>query len=271
MNPPCTRAVRFGRVQVPLYIALMHGQAAAMPLPTIPEHPSSHVLIEVELDPTIPDAEALADWIHETSTTAVLPPASAPRRHGTLRVSVSGALYDYQVAITTIRDGTNDEDTTGFSCECTNDELLERISDDIDAAASRLEEPPPVSDPPPTPVTSPAPARGTRRVELGHKGKVGQGLVVAGAAGALAGTVLVGIGRSKHVTPYLDDPSHGSQKNYGVPGVPTLVVGAGLFAAGSVLLVLDRRDSQGRRPFARLVPTPRVTPDGMSLGWTRRF
>lgn len=213
--------------------------------PSIPEPPATPPpTLEVDLDPTIPDASSLAEWILADGTQALAELPPAPSRRGTVRVSVSGSLYDYDVTITALREGSTVEPTTTWSCECTNDDLLARLRADIQTAARSL-------DPPPAPLPpSPKPA-------LGFHGKLGLGLLGGGAAVTIVGLSLTAAG----------EPGDGRRKG----GVPTLVVGVAALTAGMTLVVLDHRRARGRHAHARVGIVPLVGRRAGYLGLAGRF
>ncbi len=203
--------------------------------------------LEVELTPTIPDASDLSEWIHEEGTKALADLPPSPDRRGTIRVSVSGTLYDYDVSIITIREGSTEEETTTWPCECTNDALLARIRTEVQSAAKSLDPP----EPPPPPVVP------DRKSPLGLHGKIGFGLLGGGAAFTILGLSLTAA----------SDPGDASRK----AGIPILTIGMAALAAGTTLIVLDHRRDRARRTQSRVTVVPFATHRAAHLGIAGRF
>jgi len=247
---PCLRTIWLcPAFALAMSTALAPRSLLAAPIPTIDTPDFTAPTIEVATDSTIPDAVTLADWIHQESFDALAELEPSPQRRGTIRVSVSGALYEYQVSITTIRESSADEATTSWSCECSNDDLLARIRTDVQAAAKALEDhaspsvATDVASSPPNPVVTPRRSSPLRDLQL--RGKVGLGLMAGGCAGVLSGIVLMGVGVRTHELE--DDSAKLVNHDYRVPGIPTLLVGVGLLTTGVTLLVLDRRSARLQR------------------------
>ena len=217
--------------------------AHATPAPSTAES-SSPPTLEVELDPAIPDASDLSEWIRDEATEALAELPPSPERRGTIRISVAGALYDYDVSIITIREGSTDEQITRWTCECTNDDLLTRVRNDVEVTASTLEPPPPPID------DSPKPA-------LGPKVKIGFGLLGGGAAFTIVGLSLTAAG----------DQGESLRK----AGIPLLAVGVAALVAGTTLVVLEQRRRRARRGHSRVAIVPFVAHRAAHLGVTGRF
>ena len=232
-------------------------------LPAVAQEPRATLngpVLEVEMAPAIQDAETLSEWIHQESLDAFSQLEPSPDLRGTIRVSVSGSLYDYQVSIATLREGSTQEDTLSWSCECSNEDLLVRIRVDVQAAAKALQS----HDSPAVDVgvtASPSPPSPPQAVGSDHlsgqleklqmRGKVGLGLMASGSAGILSGVILMGMGRRPHVYP--EDSAKLIYNDYRIPGIPVFLVGVGLLAAGTTLFVLDRRSPRMRRGLAQVL------------------
>lgn len=214
--------------------------------------------LEVEMDPTVPDAQVLAEWVHDESIDALAELGPALHRRGTIRVSISGDLYDYQVSVSTLPECSPREAAVSWPCACTNDELLARIRTEVQAAASTLDgsttQAGALAGPPVTRARAPLQA-------LSLRNKLGLGLLAGGAAATSVGITLLAVG----------DHRDGGDPNYRVPGVPTLLVGLGLVAAGTTVIVLEHRPLRQRRALARAAMVPFVTHRGVHVGVTARF
>jgi len=218
------------------------------PVTSTPNSFPSLPTIEVEISPTIPDAQALSDWIHQASLEALSQLPFPPTTSGTIRVSISGELYDYDVSVAIIREGSTTEDTVTWPCECTNADLLARIQSHVRTAArafGNLARPP---EPPTAPSRPPS--------TLGREGKIGLGMLGGGAALTIVGLSLIAIGE------------RGSAELHA--GIPTLAVGVTAIGAGMALVIIDRRAS-ARATHPRVAAFPLVTPRGAHLGFAIRF
>lgn len=252
------------------------GVAAEVPTAGPLAAPIRSLAVEVETDPAIPDASTLSAWIQQESLDALAKLELSSNHRGTIRVSVSGALYEYRVSITTILEGSTEEKSTEWSCECSNDDLLTRIRADVQTAATALDEQIVAPDhddigadeksSPSSPVVTRAPTVPLRELQL--RGKVGLGLMVGGSAGVLSGIVLMGVGVRSHE--YNENSAKLVYNDYRVPGVPTFLVGASLLAAGATFLVFERRRARLQRDVAWM---PHVTSGrrDIILGLTKRF
>lgn len=210
------------------------------------------------MDPTVPDAQVLAEWVREESLAALAELGPAPLGRGTIRVSISGDLYDYQVSVTTLPEGSTREAAVSWPCACTNDELLARLRKEVGAAAKTLDG---ATTPSSAPAgTSAAHARSSLQA-LSRRNRLGLGLLAGGAAATSVGITLLAIG----------DHSDRGDPNYRAPGVPTLLIGLGLVAAGATLIALEHRPWRPRRALARVVMVPSVSPRGVLVGATARF
>lgn len=281
-SPAFVHPVRLGSVSICiacfvlgprlLFANLAPSSAAPASDPSVNSNPAAptsfssleaSITIEVEISSTIPDAQALSDWIHEGGSEALRQLSPPPTNPGTIRVTVSGDLYDYEVAISFLRKGSISESTVTWPCECTNEELIARIRTGIQTAvtesvdASNTEKV----------FSEQLPSEMPRRPQL--RRKLGIGLIVGGAAGTLAGVVLLGVGRRTYEDPR--DAAYRYYEDYRVPGVPAFLVGVGLLAAGTTLFVLDRRQRGARRLFARTRPIVSLTHHGSGFGVVGSF
>lgn len=229
--PSCARSA--WPVALAAGLALAHVRLAAAEAPATPT-PST--ALEVEMDPNVPEGELLAEWVYQESTAALAALGPAPGRQGTIRVGISGDLYDYEVTVTTIRDGSAREESVAWPCQCTHDEMLVGIRTEVQAAARELEVDPHARRAKPAPAaTKWSPFRA-----LGLRGKLGLGLLAGGAATTIAGSTLLGLG----------DRTAQGDPNYQVAGVPVVLTGIGLLATGTTLFVLEQRALRRRRALA---------------------
>lgn len=240
------------RLRAPSWLVLVVAAAPTLARAATP------VALEVELDPSIPEASALSEWIAHEGTSALTELEPSDERRGTVRVSVTGALYEYAVSIAAMRDDGSPPEVDAWACECTHDELLARIHTGVVAAAQALDPPTSVVAPSLPPPSPPGPFE-----DLRLRGKLGLGLMAGGAATAVVGIALLGAGKKSWPAP--DDVAQRDFKDYRILGVPTLVVGVGVLAAGAALYVLDRRRARGPSGMARLRPLVLVGPQTLGL------
>lgn len=169
-----------------------------------------------------------------------------PTRRGSLRIEIGGALYEYQVSITTSRDGAIVGTPSTWECECSNGELLERLRAELPTAAEGLvpepevevvEEPEPVVEPPV--VTG----EDIPRRRLGPAGAAGVTLMVLGVTGVGAGGTLITLTNRPAPQAYATR----QMRDFLWPGVLAAGTSAGLLAVGIVLYALRDRAGQRRR------------------------
>jgi hypothetical protein len=155
----------------------------------------------------------------------------------------TGASESYAVdyAFATLAEGTPKTLASEVCDRCGMGELLAMLDRDIARLRPQLVAP--VEVPPPavaaTPGTDDAvPRSKLRRVPLATLGKVGVGVMVAGALGVIAGGALLGVPTKQRVDP--DNPQFLERTSYRIPGIVVLGVGAGVLVAGVAMLVVDR-------------------------------
>jgi len=157
------------------------------------------VELEVEVSDEIVEAAELQRWIHDEGRRVLNGLPAETKRRGGLRVEIGGALYDYQVTISVLRDDTPMGFPRTWQCECSNEELLEKLRAELTdrAAVLELEEEP---EPPPEPVIKLGVApveldRKRKRGRLGPAGVAGLTLMALGTAGVGAGVALMEVGK----------------------------------------------------------------------------
>lgn len=216
------------------------------PAPSAAPRPIKGVTLEVKIAPGLVEAADLRRWIDEDGRRVLDGLPDDPTRRGSLRIEVGGALYEYQVTITTLRDGAVVGTPSTWDCDCSNEELLDRLRGELPAVAEGLAvavaepvvvEPEVVVKPEPVVVDEP------QRRRLGPAGAAGVTLMVLGVTGVGAGTALMVLkelppdqGWMKHNTPYLLPP-----------GALAAGAGVGLLMTGVTLYLLRDRAGQRRR------------------------
>lgn len=238
-------------------------------------------VLRVEVEPGVDDAALLRGWIadrHPSLRQALRDPEGPHAQW--IAVRIAGSTYDYRVHVTAMRDGeplgTAAEPTR---CECTSEELLERVDAGIDASIEQLHAPTP-SEPVPhavaAPGAAPAPSPGrsppgpsparseldpsSRR--LGSLGQAGIGVAVAGAGLTVAGIMLAV--RPRQIR---GEPGNVETRDFRGSGLGLVVSGGLVLATGVALLVVDR--VAARRRATAWVPVLRPGMVGLSI--VRRF
>lgn len=240
-------------------VASMPPSALASAGPPPPAQPTSSVTLEVNVAADIVEAAELQQWIDEEARRMLDARPGESRRRGSLHVTVGGALYEYQVTITARRDGEVVGRPSSWQCECSNEELLERLREELPRTADLLVESSPVVDtpgqspPPPRPPIEPAAPR------IGAGEVVGLTVMVVGVAGLAAGAALVSKGAVQRLDP--GDYGVGVERDYTRPGVPILVAGAGAVATGLAVYLLQRAGRVRRMNMA-------IAPSGLGIDQT---
>jgi len=205
------------------------------------------VTLEIEIASGIVERADLRRWIDEDARRVLDALPDDAERRGSLRIAVVGALYEYEVTITARRDGTVVGTPSTWTCDCSNEELLDRLRTELPAVAERLAaEEEQEQAPAPEPVVRPT--IGTvvdepERRRLGPAGAAGVTLMVLGATGVGTGVALITLTNR----PSPDAWSTRQVRELLWPG--TLVAGTsvGLLAAGITLYALRDRAGQRRR------------------------
>jgi hypothetical protein len=103
-----------------------------------PTGPPGVVELEVEIDPRIDGADDLVTWIDEEGRKVLAGLPVDSRRNGVVLVGIGGELYDYDVTMTPRRAGEPVGEPRVWACECTSEELLERLRRELPRVADRL-------------------------------------------------------------------------------------------------------------------------------------
>jgi len=234
------------------------------------------VTLVVNVAPEIVGAEELQQWITSDGREALAQtPIEAPHQ-GELRLTIGGALYDYEVTLTALRDDGPVGEAQRWECECSNGELLQRVRVEIPKVLGRLEvipepsppEPAEQTLPPPVAVEAPRKSRG-RKLNLGPAGTAGAILMGVGAVGIAAGIPLIVLKESPRSI-----PTDHLRFDYRVTplrpgGIVAVCVGGGLLVTGAVLFALRERIGRQRESAMVLPSVGRNGRVGVSV--SRRF
>lgn len=233
----------------------------------------SNVELEVEIDPRIAGADDLVTWVDDEGRKTL---AELPRdreRLGVVRVGIAGELYDYRITVTTLRGEEPVGEPSVWGCECSNEDLLERLRQELRGAADRLvvvrkkrRAPPPriVGD---GASLGDGPRRATR-ARLGPAGATGIALMVSGAAGIATGATFMRMDDTQ--SPDAEEFGQLSTTDHQRTAMPIVVAGAGLVATGLVLLVTRGR-ARSARASARVLPRWATSQGRFELGASASF
>ncbi|MEM9453732.1 MAG: hypothetical protein AAGF11_06105 [Myxococcota bacterium] len=221
------------------------------------------VEVEVHVASGIVKADELTEWIETgTQDTLAESPSEYPRR-GKLRVDVSGELYDYSIRITAYPEDEEMPEPSEWTCECSNEELLEKLSVELEKASVLLQiepelEPivaPRVKPKPPPVKTSVDDTPVKKRPQAASV--VGAVAIVLGMSGIATGVTFIAVDEVLEERASLLE--HG--RAFRPPGVIIAGAGAGLFVAGVAFLLTGSDKRRSRRRAANMV-TPSFNRDG---------
>lgn len=207
--------------------------------------------IRVDVAPEIADAEFYPDWIKQRHPTiASRFPANSEEAQW-ISVELDGATYAYSLTVSAVRGGTAVGSVAGntISCDCSRDELLVLVDEEIERAVEQLHatvEVPEVDEeeeaPPPPVVVEDKPP------PLGLLGYAGIGVAVLGI-GVLGG----GISLAVRPDDVRGDPGAVERRTTRPLGIAMCIGGGLALAAGTALTVFDvvkrRKDRLAFRPI----------------------
>lgn len=218
--------------------------------------PSS--VLRVQVAPAVADAELIPGWIAERNPRLAEEVPALAGHEQWIEIVLAGETYDYRVIVTAMRDGA----VVGPSaelvrCECTSEQLLARLDDEIARAVDRLQAPPPEPEPTPAPrATAPTPTTPTPSERLDPPRRAISGLGTVGIVATALG--VAGVASGAAMMALHPKPPRGSTAldgAWGWPGELTLVTSGTVLVAGVSMLVADvvqcRKASAPRRCHAR--------------------
>jgi hypothetical protein len=222
-----------------------------------PTGPSVGVELEVEIDPRIDGADDLVTWVDEEGRKALAELTPNPDRQGLVRVGIGGQLYDYDVTLTPMRSGQAVGTPSAWECECSNEELLDRLRRELPGAAERLVvkkkrvTTPRVRPKPMTPEDERR--RPQRHARLGPVGGAGTAVALMGLAAAGAGIALIARVNKDQLRG--DDIGGLTERTeYDVVGSPLIAGGIGIAFSGLVMVLVDSRRVARRNERAQVSP-----------------
>ncbi len=242
--------------------------------------PGDGINVEVTVASTIDGQERLRGWL-ESKTRSVLAESEYSGKIGTLSVEVTGGLYDYQVTVTTSRNGEFLGEAENWNCECSNEELLGMMSSKVPPLASRLEvqstEEMAVKKPQHR-ATERAPEqdlgdiedRSSARPSPRSVGAVGITMLTLGAVGIAGGIPMVAI--HKRIGRPSESWTDRNEIDLRPPGLGIASAGAGLLVVGSILYAVHRRKNRRADTAARTTVTPSIgASSAFTLTLNRKF
>ncbi|MCA9651986.1 MAG: hypothetical protein KC501_18870 [Myxococcales bacterium] len=211
--------------------------------------PASPPRLEVVIEPGLEDAELFPGWVAELEPE--LEPGSSSQAEGpAIRVEIGGRYLDYRYRVVALRDGEPVvAPSAAKTCECSRDDLLLRIDQELDASIDRLaaaSEPEPRPEPRPGPEPGPSPQPALQQRRMTWRGGVGIGVGAMGLGGVIAGSTMIGIGERIPV-----DAQHLS-RDLRTPGIAVLGAGSVVLAAGLGLLIADLVICRKHGPWCRV-------------------
>ncbi|MCH9687158.1 MAG: hypothetical protein K0V04_37325 [Deltaproteobacteria bacterium] len=220
--------------------------------------PVTEIEIDVQVDDTILEADALRQWVEQEASKTLASTSSALERRGRIVVEVGGALYQYEVHLAAMRDGRGVGDPVTWSCDCSNEQLLEKVRADLPRVIAALEVEPTSA---PAVVTRPRPPQdepdGTREPRrLSPAGTVGVVLVGVGVAALGAGITMAVLPNRRAVS----GPVAREQRveDLRPPGLLVAGAGLGVLAAGTTLVLLRKRLGPSAKAKSAAIVTPAI-------------
>lgn len=231
------------------------------------------VEVDVHVASGIVKGAELTEWIEaDMQQTLVESPSGFPRR-GKLRVDVSGELYDYSIRITAYPEDEETPEPSEWTCECSNEELLEKLSVELEKASVLLQIEPelepivvPRKKPKPLPVEASLDDVPVKK-KPEPKAVVGAVAMVLGMSGIATGVTFIALGEVLEDKPgavFYGD-------NFRPPGVIAAGAGAGLFVAGVAFLLASSKKKRKHRRTAGVVVPSVVGRGSAALSVSGRF
>jgi len=227
-------------------------------------------MLDVHVAGSITRSDALAGKIREDVVRVLRAHRIQLETQSSMRLSigVGGESYAYRVSLGVMRDGVAAEVREPFACECTNEELLVRITQTVVDLVPTLRgeapaEPaaPAVAHSETTRVAS-QPADRPAHPGLGVKGRAGVALLAAGGVLAFTGIGLAAAPKpDRFDTADVERPD--APRSSRPAGYALLATGGAAIVVGAVLLGVDRRRNARRRVVLSPIIDRRLT--GFSL------
>ncbi|MEM9457910.1 MAG: hypothetical protein AAGF11_27275 [Myxococcota bacterium] len=225
------------------------------PQATEAEHraPGSMVVVEVDIDPGLADAEELGRWITEEvdGVLAALPVDSSYR--GVVHINVGGSLYDFQIDLAALRDGEELVRLEPWSCECSYQELraacrekLPLVVDAlevVDAQGSSAESDGSAeSEYGPEPAAIAKAQKERRATQLGPAGIAAVTLLTTGVVGVATGVSFMAVGQTIESAsgPLIRG------RDFRSPGILLAGIGGSLALSGTIVLLTSDRINRRR-------------------------
>lgn len=236
-------------------------EAAAEPTPATSG--SGHEALRVNVDPHIEDAARIPGWVASRSANVLDRLGEQPGHQRWVEVQIGGETYAYRVTVTAMRDGKPvSSPPEPVVCECTSEELLGLLENEVRRAVEELERPvpqePAEQDPRPNEPDPPVGGNDSKggRDELTWRGKLGIGLTAVGGSGVIAGVAMILAGEQPLLRSGAQIVESRDWRN--PTGYVFLGLGVGILASGATLWVLDARPPKPS-PKAQARVTKRAT------------
>jgi hypothetical protein len=233
-------------------------------------------LLRVEVDLAIEDAPLIPAWVAARSSHLVEALSGPDGQEHRLVVEIRGGTYDYRVSVVALRNGKLVAASGPTRCECTNEELLALVDDEIAEVVGSLHEAPPeqpagaASDPPAphsasSTVEPVGPGHGDRRDRIDHRplgslGYTGIGIGVVGI-GMMAGGIPLALQHDQ----IRGEPGAIMTRSPHDAGIGLSVAGGIALAGGVAIIVVDA--IRARKRAITVAPTGARRHVGVMLTW----
>jgi hypothetical protein len=225
-------------------------------------------ILDVNVDAAIDDADQVKQWVEKEGEAALKRAGVDPEGGGTsgwkIDIEVGGATYDYRIEFALSRGGERLVDQPDvFTCECTNDQLIEELGPTLDHVVDLMEKSDTESedtghadsgndsgDGDDAGDTGEQPGKG----RLGKLGKAGVALIPIGAVALGVGIGLVVAGEKDSST--LAFETEGEGRDFRPPGYALLAAGGAALIIGIALLATDRARDRRKRSALSPVVSP---------------
>jgi hypothetical protein len=240
-----------------------------------PESRCARIGLEVTVDPSITDSDALRQWVEEDAR-KILDDWRIPAdpQSARIRVDIAGLLYDYRVTLTAERDGTAVGEALHLDCMCNTDQLIQRLRRRVLAAVDQLVVNEEIAGSGyldeflPGLGFVPTHEQPLKKREIGLHGAVGLSLMVLGVVGLGVG---IGLATQQSTPRYASpDSERYLLHSYRSLGWALIGGGAGTISTGLVLFSARPRSRLHRSRLAVSFTRPRQ-PVSFGLTYSGRF
>ncbi len=248
--------------------------AAALAVPIRPLLAAEPTPTEIRVAKSVEEPETVRAWAERAATDGLAAAKVEVSDERRLVIEIGGVMSAFDVVVGVQQGGTWVGEPRKRRCECSAQDLVDSVRDDVIAVAPSLDgttdaSPPPVAagaelPPPSSPMAADRPPAGGR-APLAPMGKAGAALLGVGGAAAITGVAFVIVGTR-------DRSSRASEReeaDFRTPGFGVLGVGVAAMVVGGALLGVERSRAKRRGNNTAWMPAF----DGRSalIVWAGRF